>query len=265
MKPPLLLLVSALLSALFACSEVNNLNLFSIEQDVQLGRQLRTEILNNPQQYPVLPRERYPAAYEYVENIVADILKAGQVEHAKDFPWEVHLIQDDKTLNAFAAPGGYIFVYTGLLKFLDHKDDFAGVMAHEIAHADRRHSTRQLTKAHGVALLVNVILGAEQNAATDILQSLVGLQFTRSDEAEADQYSVAYLCATDYAANGAASFFQKMIDQGQDGGLIPEFLSTHPNPDNRVLAINDEARARGCDMEFDSSQRAWRDFQNALP
>ncbi len=260
---PLLLTLFLFLFSI-ACTEVNNLNLFSIEQDVELGRQLRTEVLNNPQQYPVLPREQYPQAYEFLEGVVADILNSGKVEHAKDFPWEVYIIQDDNTLNAFAAPGGFIFVYTGLIKFLEQKDDFAGVLAHEIAHADRRHSTRQLTKAHGIAFLVNVIVGEEKNAATDILQSLVGLQFTRSDEAEADQYSVAYLCETDYAANGAASFFQKMIEQGQTG-LLPEFLSTHPNPDNRVSAINMEAEQRGCSMAFDSSKSSWNSFQRLLP
>ncbi|MFN7118902.1 MAG: M48 family metalloprotease, partial [Saprospiraceae bacterium] len=179
-------------------------------------------------------------------------------------PWEVYIINDDNTLNAFAAPGGFIFVYTGLIKFLEQKDDFAGVLAHEIAHADRRHSTRQLTKAHGIAFIVDFIIGERQSAATDILQSLVGLQFSRGDEAEADQYSVAYLCGTDYAANGAASFFQKMIEQGQTG-LLPEFLSTHPNPDNRVSAINTEAQQRGCDMTFDSSKSSWKNFQNSLP
>lgn len=259
------LLTFLLLQLSIACKEAGSINLFSIEDDVKLGKQLRTEVLNNPQQYPVLDRASYPEAYAYVEAVVADILQSGQVEQVQNFPWEVYLIQDDNTLNAFAAPGGYIFVYTGLAKFLDQRDDFAGVLAHEIAHADRRHSTRQLTKAYGISLLADVILGDQQNSATNILQSLVGLQFTRSDEAEADQYSVIYLCGTDYAANGAASFFQKMLDQQQDNGLIPEFLSTHPNPDNRVAAINAAATAKGCNTTFNSSEQGWRDFQNSLP
>jgi predicted Zn-dependent protease len=265
MKIRLFITILLLMLLSTACSDTGGINLFSIEQDVELGKQLRSEIMSNPQQYPVLDRNRYTPSYTYLEGVVADILKSGQVEHAQDFPWEVYLIQDDNTLNAFAAPGGYIFVYTGLIKFLDQKDDFAGVLAHEIAHADRRHSTRQLTKAYGISFLIDVILGDKQSAATDILQSLVSLQFTRSDEAEADQYSVTYLCNTDYAANGAASFFQKMIDQGQGSGLIPEFLSTHPNPDNRVSAINAEATAKGCNMEFDSSKSSWQSFQNSLP
>ena len=62
-----------------------------------------------------------------------------------DFDWELKIIHDDETLNAFCAPGGYIYVYTGLIKFLAHEDNLAGVIGHEIAHADLRHSTQQLT------------------------------------------------------------------------------------------------------------------------
>ncbi|MFN7120316.1 MAG: M48 family metalloprotease, partial [Saprospiraceae bacterium] len=121
---PLLIAFLLLLFSL-SCTEVNNLNLFSVEQDVELGKQLRSEVLNDPQQFPMLPRAQYPQAYEYVESVVADIMNSGNVEHAKDFPWEVYIINDDNTLNAFAAPGGFIFVYTGLIKFLEQKDDFA--------------------------------------------------------------------------------------------------------------------------------------------
>lgn len=248
----------------FSCSKEGGINLFSVEQDAQLGMQLRDEVLNNPQEYPVLSRTQYPAAYTYVEQIVADILASGEVTHAEDFPWEVHIIQNDSTLNAFAAPGGYIFIYTGLIKFLDQKDDFVGVVAHEMAHADRRHSTEQLTKSYGLSFLLDAVLGNNQNVASDILASLLTLQFSRSDEREADEYSVIYLCKTEYAANSAASFFAKLLQQG-NAASPPEFLSTHPSPENRVEDINAEAQERGCDTKFDSSQSSWNSFQNTLP
>ena len=248
---------------LTTCKKGEGFNLFSVQDDVELGRQLRDEVLANPQEYPILDRNQYPAAYNYVEDIVADILASGEVTYANEFAWEVYIIQDDETLNAFAAPGGYIFVYTGILKFLDQKDDFVGVMGHEMAHADRRHSTQQLTKAYGVSLLLDVLVGNDQSLIADILASLVVLKFSREDESEADQYSVIYLCETEYAANGAASFFEKLIAQGSVSP--PEFLSTHPNPDNRVEDINMEADDRGCDTTFDSSVMEWQDFQASLP
>jgi predicted Zn-dependent protease len=239
-------------------------NLFSVQDDIELGQQLRDEILANPAEYPILDQTQYASAYSYMQDIVDDILASGEVRYADEFAWEVYIIDDSETLNAFAAPGGYIFIYTGILKFLDQKDDFVGVMGHEMAHADLRHSTTQLTEIYGVSTLLSLFLGEDQELLQNILNSLLSLRFSRGDESESDAASVRYLCETEYAANGAASFFEKLVAQGAAGG-VPEFLSTHPSPDNRVEAINMEASDRNCDVTFDSDQQEWMDFLNSLP
>lgn len=260
-------LVLTLFISLFfcvSCSKDGSINIFSVEDDVQLGMQLRDEILSNPQEYPVLERSKFPQAYAYVEGIVKDILASDAINYREEFAWEVYIIDDDETLNAFAAPGGYIFVYTGLIKFLDRKDDLVGVLGHEMAHADHRHSTDQLTKTYGIVFLLDVLVGGtDQSTLANILASLVTLKFSRSAEEEADKYSVIYLCDTEYASNSAASFFQKLINVGASSP--PEFLSTHPSPDNRVEQINAEAAERGCSTEFNSSQSEWQAFQASLP
>src|SRR5690606_27008769 len=97
----------------------DGLNVFRVEDDIQLGRQLRDEILANPAVYPVIPRQEAPFAYTFVENMRDEILQAGQLKYADVFDWEIYLLQDDSVLNAFCAPGGYIFIYTGIIKFLD--------------------------------------------------------------------------------------------------------------------------------------------------
>ena len=255
------LLLSIILITL-SCTEDGDLNIFSIEDDKMLGQQLRDEILANPQEYPVIDRAAAPDAYAYLEDIVDDILDSDDINYKNEFAWETYLIKDDSTLNAFAAPGGYIFVYSGLVKFLDEKDDFVGVMGHEIAHADKRHSTNQLTDQYGISLLLTVLTGGDPGTLSQVLTSLVTLRFSRSAEAEADMASVAYLCDTEYAANGAASFFEKLLAQG--GARTPEFLSTHPSPANRVADINAEADERGCDQTFDSDDAEWEAFQSSL-
>ena len=239
------------------------INLFSVEDDKMLGMQLRDEILANPQEFPVLDEVQHASAYSYLNGIVDDILASGQVRYADEFLWEARIINNDTVLNAFAAPGGYIFVYTGLIKFLDEKDDFVGVMGHEMAHADRRHATRQLTQAYGVAVLLELLVGNNQSLAGDVLGSLLSLKFSRDDESEADEYSVIYLCGTEYAANAAASFFEKLINLG--AASPPQFLSTHPNPGNRVMDINAEADSRGCDTAFNSNDQEWEAFKRSLP
>lgn len=257
----LLFLTFFMLSGL-SCTD-SGVNIFSVQDDVMLGMQLRDEILANPEMYPILDRNAYGAAYNYVQNVVNDILGSGEVTYREEFAWEVYLIDDPETLNAFAAPGGYIFIYTGILKFLETKDDFAGVMGHEMAHADRRHSTNQLTKQYGIGLMLSLVTGGDPGTLSQVLASLVGLKFSRDHEEEADTYSVIYLCETQYAANGAASFFEKLINEGT--ATPPEFLSTHPNPDDRVADINTEAVEMGCDVTFDSSVSEWKNFQDLLP
>lgn len=229
-------------------------NLFTIQDDIELGQQLRDELEANPDEYPVLPRVDYPDAYDHIERIRDEILTAQAVTHDETFEWEVRIIDDDETLNAFAAPGGYIWVYTGLVRFLDREDDLAGVMGHEIAHADLRHSTEQLTKQYGVSALIGIVLGQDPGLVAQIAAGLVSLSFSRTDEAEADEYSVRYLCDTEYASNGAAEFFRKL-----DGASVPAFLSTHPNPDNRVEDIDALAVELGC-----STEPSGRDYQSVL-
>lgn len=219
-------------------------NLFTIEDDIALGQQLRDEVNSMPEEYPVVARSDAPGAYAELERIRDLILQSDDIQYRDEFAWELHLIDDDETLNAFAAPGGYMYVYSGLIRFLDREDDLAGVIGHEIAHADLRHGTEQLTQAYGVSALLAIALGDDPGAIAELAAGLVSLSFSRSDETQADEYSVRYLCDTPYAANGAAEFFRKL-----EGASGPAFLSTHPNPDNRVQKIDDLAAELGCSIE----------------
>jgi predicted Zn-dependent protease len=228
-----------------SCKKDLGLNIFTVQDDIDLGKQVEQQIASDPATYPILPEAQYQGVYNYVYNIRDKILNSGQVTHKSDFAWSVKVIHDDNTLNAFCVSGGYIYVYTGLLKYLDTEDELAGVLGHEMAHADRRHTTNQMTQQYGIETLLNVVLGSDSNTLAQIGASLLTLKFSRDDEAEADKYSVIYLCPTDYNSAGAAGFFTKLIAQQQTGNT-PQFLSDHPSPDNRVQAINDEKATLAC-------------------
>lgn len=234
-------------------------NLFTIEDDIELGQQLRDQIANSPDEYTLLAREDYPDAYGHLDRIRNNILQSDDIRYRDDFEWELRLVQDDETLNAFAAPGGYMYVYTGLIRFLDREDDLAGVIGHEIAHADQRHSTEQLTKAYGLATVISLVLGNDPGLLAEIAAGLVNLSFSRADETESDEFSVRYLCDSPYAANGAAEFFRKL-----EGAQVPAFLSTHPNPDNRVEKIDDLAGELGCSTETYAAGQ-YADLIDSLP
>ncbi len=155
----------------------NSINFFSIEDDKALGLQVSQQIASDPAQFPILDENQYPEAYGHINRIRDSILLSGKVRYKDEFKWETKIIEDDSTLNAFATPGGYIYVYTGLIKFLEAEDEFAGVMGHEIAHADRRHSTDQLTKQYGIGTLIQIAFGGDPGLVAGVTASLLNLSF----------------------------------------------------------------------------------------
>lgn len=249
---------------LSSCSEDEGVNIFTVEDDMELGLQMEQEILSNPADYPVMNRSLYANAYSHIERVRDSILESGEVNYDNLFAWEVHIIHDDSVLNAFCTPGGYIYFYTGLIRFLDDEAEFAGVMGHEMAHAAQRHSTQQMTNAYGIQLLISIVLGQNPNAlaeiAADLAAGVASLAFSRDDEYESDEYSVRYLYETSYDARGVAGFFEKIEGSPQP----PEFLSTHPNPGNRVEKINEVWMELGGKTGETYPER-YTQFKNSLP
>ncbi|NLJ08151.1 MAG: M48 family metalloprotease [Sphingobacteriales bacterium] len=236
-------------------------NIFTIEDDKALGLQISEEIANDTN-YKILDESKYPSAYQHLRRIRDSILASGQVPHATDFVWECKIL-DDTVLNAFCTPGGYIYVYKGIIQFLDNESQFAGVLGHEMAHAARRHSTQQLTQAYGVSVLLSVVLGDDPGLLAQITAQLVMLAFSRSHENDADAESVKYLYSTTYDARGVAGFFEK-LQTAQSGGLSIPFLSTHPSDEKRIENINAKWTELGgkTGQLYETSYQA---FKNSLP
>lgn len=220
---------------------LDNINAFPYTEDIKLGQQVSNEINSNTKDYPILSPNQYKEVYNYVNGLKQVILNSGELKYKDEFAWELKLVDKPDVQNAFATPGGYIYIYTGLIKFLDSEDQLLGVIGHEMAHADKRHSTRQLTKSYGVAFLLDVILG-ERDAIEQVMGAIVGLKFSRGHESEADMYSVKYLCGSDYNAAGSAEFFKKI----KNAPAPPEFISTHPSSKSRVEDIEAYALEFGC-------------------
>ncbi len=237
---------------------------FSISDDRKLGSQVVAEIAANPNEYPIADSIQYASAYQFLYGIRNEILNSGKVVYKDDFSWRLRIIKDDSVKNAFCTPGGYIYVYTGLMKYLDSKDQLAGVMGHEMAHADRRHTSRSMQTQFGVSLLLQVILGTDSGTLAQVAAGVIGLKYSQSHETEADEYSVKYLCPTSYNAAGAAGFFQKLINEGYTENSLTAFFSTHPSPTNRVANINSQRTSLGCTgtSTFDAQ---YATFKTTLP
>lgn len=228
--------------SLSSCGNITGI--VPIGVDKMLGEQYSNQLNVNKLQFPVVDEKKNPEVYAYIQKIVNNILASGQIKHKDDFVWDIHVIQDDSTLNAFCVAGGHIYVYTGLIKYLDNESELAGVLAHEIAHADQRHTVNQIVKNYSLSIAIALIIGGDAGFLADIGQQLAGLTFSRSDEADADDAAVSYLYATDYDARGVGGFFKKLTAEKKDT-KVPEFLSTHPASENRIEDIEAKWKALG--------------------
>ncbi|MBK6507525.1 MAG: M48 family metalloprotease [Ignavibacteria bacterium] len=225
-------------------------NIFTIEDDVAMGRELDEEIRNDNKTFPIL--QGNDEVKQYVSGIGLDIItKSDYVKYEKIFPYKFEVIDDDSTVNAFCIPGGFIYVYTGLIKYLDNESALAGVIGHEIAHAERRHMSQRLTSYYGVSFILSLVLGSNPNQLAEIFANLaVGIGFlanSRSDETDADNYSIQYLRSTEYFPGGIMYFFKNIRDEqklrGETPGDIEELLSTHPLPTDRITNAETKLRS----------------------
>lgn len=243
----------------------SNINLFSTSDEVALGQQIDSEIVANTNEFPIL---KDPQATAYLQGIVNIILNSPEIKYKNTFTYQVKIINTN-TVNAFAVPGGYIYVYKGLIKFLDNEATMAAVLAHEIAHIERRHSTKRLTKQYGITLLLSLVLGSNPGAleeiAANLLTGLALLKNSRDDEYEADEYSFKYLLSTNWYPGGTKLFFEK-IGANQQGGKLEELLSTHPLPQERIKKVDDLLRKYNIGQPTESNlfTQRYMNFKNYI-
>ena len=213
-------------------------NFYSLEKEMALGKQLAEEVRR---QAKVVDD---PLVSEYINRIGQNLVRNSDAR----VPFTFQVIEGDSP-NAFALPGGYVFVYTALIKIADEEDELAAAMAHEIAHVAARHMTRQATKSQlarlaggGAGVMLGGGLGgvlARQGADFGIPAAF--LRFTRQDEAEADYLGVQYLYAAGYDPNGAISIFEKLESlERKQPGAVARIFSTHPTDATRIQKTEQE-------------------------
>src|SRR5579862_1693034 len=204
----------------------------SPDQQKQLGLQAANEVYK---QMPVLPDSSRET--QYIQKLGQRLVATIPPEHS--WPFQFHVIAQ-KEINAFALPGGSMFVNIGTIQAADNEAELAGVMAHEMSHVYMQHSAKQQDKSsllQGLAGLAGAAAGALGGAAGGLAQAgiQVGagtllLKYSRGDEAQADAVGAIILWKAGFNPVALADFFQKLEAQGGNG---PQFLSDHPNPGNR--------------------------------
>jgi len=216
----------------------------SPEQEVALGRQGRQEVVQ--QLGGLYPS---PQLQTYIDQVGQQVVQQSEAAQSP-YPFEFHLLDSPDTVNALALPGGQIFITTGLLREMDSEAQLAGVLGHEVGHVVARHGSEHLARRQLGAMLVNAIgiaasdsaQSAQQAAAiAQAVNQLVNLRYGREDELESDRLGLQFMTEADYDPQGLVELMQ-ILESAQSGGNPPEFLSTHPSPDNRIARIEEDIR-----------------------
>ena len=215
-------------------------NLFSKEQDVQLGQENAAQV----RKQMVVVHNQYLTDYV---NRVGKRLANSREARESGFPFSFEVVADP-SINAFALPGGPMFIHTGLLKAVDNEAQLAGVMGHEMSHVILRHGTNQASKSKLIelpAVLGSQVAGGSLTGQLTKLGIGLGansvlLKFSRTAESQADLMGSHLMAEGGYNPIEMARFFQKLDAEG--GSRAPQFFSDHPNPGNREKAIEEEIR-----------------------
>ncbi len=230
-------LASLLAAGCGSTGGAGDFNLISIEEEWQLGNQLSQDVekqvrLNND-----------PAVNAYVREMGQKIV-AQAAPPFNQLPWNFHVVQDE-SINAFAIPGGHVYVNSGLIEKAPNVAAFTGALAHEISHGVARHSTEQLSRAYGLEAIGGAVLGQNPAVYEQILASILAqgamARFSRSAESEADRLGAAYMYKAGYDPQGMVQMFQTLLAERKSRpGSVERFFASHPLTEDRIREVQKE-------------------------
>src|ERR1700758_2452914 len=211
-------------------------NWYSLETEIRMGKELAQQVEQNAK----LVRD--PVVNEYVNRIGQNLVRNSDAR----VPFTIKVVDDD-SINAFALPGGFFYVNSGLILAADEEAELAGVMAHEIAHVAARHGTRQMTRgqlanfASIPLIFVGGGLGYALQSAVGLALPLTFMTFSRNFEAEADYLGVQYMYRTGYDPQAFLAFFEKVQAQEKEKpGRLAKAFATHPQTPDRITKTQEE-------------------------
>jgi beta-barrel assembly-enhancing protease len=212
----------------------------SPKEEIALGLNSAPEMAR--QHGGLYPDQRYQ---DLVTSVGERLVRSNPAINQTPYYFQFHLLADPQTVNAFALPGGQIFITFGLLRLLDNEDEVAGVLGHEIGHVVGRHSNEQMAKAQLSQGLVNAVVmaggseyGMTAGQIAQFVSQLKNTAYGREDELESDQLGVRFMVRAGYDPNALIRVME-VLKKAAAGRAPPEFLSTHPDPDNRVQRIKE--------------------------
>lgn len=211
----------------------------STEQQIALGTEAKPELT---QEYG--GESKSPELRAYVTEVGNKLVKQVEPEYA-DLPWEFTVLESD-VINAFALPGGKVFISRGLMDLLENEAELAGVLGHEVGHVTSQHINERMSQAmivQGIAIGASVGASGDDSGWGAVIPLVVGvggqgylLKFGRDQESESDKQGVKYMTRAGYDPAGMMGVLNVLL-KASEGNTTPEFLSTHPHPETRIATV----------------------------
>ena len=231
-----LVLTAILAGTLVSCSamDLGGANVFSVDQEWELGRKLAADIEKE------MNVVHDPEIERLVQSLGMELVSKSAMAGRE---WRFHVVRSDE-VNAFNIPGGHVYVHDGLIRAASDASELMSVMAHETAHGVQRHATQQYTKAYGLSVLAAMALGNEASALEELAANVAAggtlAHYSRDAEREADQVGLRLMTAAGYDPNGMVRFFEKLLQLRQrEPNRLERLFASHPLAESRIA----EARA----------------------
>lgn len=250
------------IGGLASCAAVlSDVNVFNDKDEIELGNRFSKEIEKELRLY-----RRDPVVIEYItklgQRLVLHSTRKNIVYHFK--------VVDAEEINAFALPGGYIYVNLGLIRAAENESELAGVIAHEIGHVVGRHGAKQLTKHLGFAALEQLVLGKDPNQLEKLVSTIAAtgtlMKYSRDAERESDAYAVQQMYDAGIDPQGLATFFQTLRKlQKRQPGKLEQFFSTHPPTNERIQNVRSQIARRPHKPNLRKDSLRFQEVKKRLP
>ncbi|MEL6911475.1 MAG: M48 family metallopeptidase [Cyanobacteria bacterium J06629_2] len=269
------LLVRLVIGAIFAVFGMFNY-FTNVSENPITGEKQRVQL--SPQQEIVIGRQSAPkmaaqhgnlypdqTLQDYIDEVGSRVVQSSAAKNSP-YPFDFHLLRDPRTVNAFALPGGQVFITAALLARLDSEAQLAGVLGHEVGHVIGRHGAEHLAKQQLGSALVNAVgiaasdrPGSGRQAAilAQAVNQMVNLKYGRDDELESDRLGFQFMTEAGYNPIGIVELMKILDSARGNAGGQPEFMSTHPDPGNRIeqlIAIINQAYPNGIPNQLQQRQ-----------
>ena len=248
-------------SGLFGCAgKISDINIFTDAQEVQLGKQFSREIEKEIKIYSD------PVVTAYIDQLGQHLASYSQ---RRNITYHFKVVNTED-VNAFAVPGGYLYVNIGLIRTAENESELAGVIGHEIGHVVGKHGAKQMTRQIGLAAMAQLALGEDQSKLKQMVAGLAAngvlMKYSRDAEREADIYAVQEMYDAGIDPEGMATFFEKLRSlQKSKPSMLQQMFATHPLTTERITAVRSQIARLPRKSNLRKDSRRFHQIKGRLP